>query len=244
MPHMFRNKHKPICDVCWRTDVQEAPTHSIAIVADILRASTNIVTIFGQGAKQLAAVRDIEEARALAHTHQGLLVGERHNRIIEGFHYGNSPAQLQQVDLKEKTIILTSTNFPHALHAARKARMILIGALVNLDAVSEKAYQLAMDHRCNITLMLAGEPSEKHAFEDLYFGGRVIMSLGDRVERTEASRGTVERTRGVSPQEACQTSIHAGELIEEGFVDDVDLAFDLNCTPIVPQFRDNWITVV
>ncbi len=238
---MNDKKHKPICDVCWRTDTQEAPAHSIAIVADILRASTNIVTIFGQGAKRLAAVRNIEEARALAHAHQGLLVGERHNRIIEGFHYGNSPAQLQQVDLKDQTLILTSTNFPHALHAARHARTILIGALVNLDAVCEKAFQKALEHRCNITLMLAGEPSEKHAFEDLYFGGRVIVSLGERVERTDAAQVTAETIQGVSPQEARKTSIHARELIDDGFTDDVDLAFDLNRIPVVPRTRDCWI---
>ena len=66
--------------------------------------------------------------------------GERLGDRIDGFDIGNSP--LEYRDLAGRRIITTTTNGTIALRACEKAERVLVGALLNLDAlVAEIAHR-------------------------------------------------------------------------------------------------------
>lgn len=234
---------KPRVDVRWRTDGQQVDKGNVAIVVDVLRACTNLITAFSMGAKRCRVTAGTGEARELARTTDAILMGERDNQKINGFDYGNSPVQLEQQKIDNSTIIFTSTNFPSALAAAGEASNVLLGALVNLSAVCEKAANLAINSDADITLMLAGEHSQRHAAEDYYFAGRAAPVLAATCSLDSSAQQALVAARGRSPEDIMSLSPHARQLARQGFGKDVEFAMAVDRFDIVPTFRNGWITL-
>ena len=234
---------RPLLDIKWRTDGELAKEGDIIIVVDILRASTTIVTLCSMGAKKLFFTTDIGEARLLAKSFNGILIGERNNKKINGFDLGNSPLELNPDIVKNSTIVFTSTNFPYALYAARGGSKILIGALINVSAVCMQAFNLAKDDNSNITLMLAGEPSEKHAKEDYIFAGKFISILKDKCSLTTSAQIAYSENEGKSIDYLMSQSVHANELIADGFEEDVKYASKIDQFDIVPEISNSWLSI-
>ena len=236
-----RHSSKPILDVRWRPDGQTVGSNEVAIVVDVLRGSTTIVTALSLGATAVLATTDVDEARRLAREQDAILIGERKNQRIEGFDFGNSPVDLQADRLRSHRVVFSSTNFPFALQAAADAAVVLIGALVNVTAVSRAALQIAQRSRAGIAIVLAGEPSEPHAKEDYYFAGSAAKALDGPCLLSAEAEEAAAFARRHSPAEAIGQSIHAQELIRDGFREDVTFAFQLDRLNVVPRLRDGWI---
>ena len=64
-----------------------------------------------------------------------MLGGERRGKRIEGFDLGNSPAEYTPEAVGGRRVFITTTNGTRALHHARLARRVVVGAFVNLSAV-------------------------------------------------------------------------------------------------------------
>lgn len=108
----------------------------IAVIIDVLRASTTIAWALQAGAAGVAACAEVDEARALgAGRDDVLLGGERGGLRIEGFDLGNSPAEYTAAAVRGRTIAFTTTNGTRALRRAEGAQRVVVGALVNLGAV-------------------------------------------------------------------------------------------------------------
>lgn len=229
---------QPTVRLRWRMDGEQADPGSIAIVVDVLRASTTITTALARGAAEIAVKREVEDAFALARESGGLLIGERGSLKIDGFDFCSSPAELDGQDLTGRRIIFTSTNFPHALHAARQASEILIGAVVNVSAVADRAAELAGRAGADICIMLAGEPVEAHAMEDYFFAGLAAGRLADRCTLDEDAQRAVRDVGKLAPAEVAARSKHAIELIELGMRRDVEFALTADRFEIVAVLRD------
>ncbi|MDQ3644584.1 MAG: 2-phosphosulfolactate phosphatase, partial [Actinomycetota bacterium] len=67
---------------------------TVALVVDVLRASSTIVAALAVGFERVLCVGDVEGARRLKGPGR-VLAGERKCRPIEGFDYGNSPGEFQ-----------------------------------------------------------------------------------------------------------------------------------------------------
>src|SRR6185437_11899999 len=112
----------------------------VGIVVDVLRATSTICQALASGYRRVLCCAEIEEARALAAS-QGpaKLAGERPLESIEGFDFGNSPAELEGQAAAE-TLILTTTNGTRLLvAAAERFDRVYVGSLLNLDAVAAAA---------------------------------------------------------------------------------------------------------
>jgi 2-phosphosulfolactate phosphatase len=227
--------------VRWRADNQQADKGDVAIIVDVLRACTNLITAFSMGAKRCKVSADVGEARRLAGTTDAILIGERHNEKMEGFDYGNSPLELEQQKIENSTIIFTSTNFPHALSAAGQASYVLLGALVNLSAVCERALSLAIRSDSNIALMLAGELCQSYAVEDYYFAARASTILSTSCVVDASAQKAINAAGNRSKQDIISLSLHARELIDAGFEADVRYAFVIDKFDIVPRLVQGWI---
>ncbi|MEM0134618.1 MAG: 2-phosphosulfolactate phosphatase [Thermoplasmatales archaeon] len=107
--------------------------YGIPVVADIFRATSNIVTMMMKGAKEVVPVDNVNAAYALQKEGY-LLFGENNLAPIEGFNYGNSPTETSSLDLDGKKIVLKTTNGSEAIVKAGEGA--LIGSFLNITSLS------------------------------------------------------------------------------------------------------------
>lgn len=107
-----------------------------AVIIDVFRAFTVSCYLVANGAKRIYPVRTIEEALRLKKLNPGfILIGERHEKMCEGFDYGNSPTHLLKVNLQGKSIIHTTSSGTMGISNAVNASEILTGSFVNAKAI-------------------------------------------------------------------------------------------------------------
>ena len=105
-----------------------------AVVFDILRATSSMVTAFAHEVVEIIPAETIEEAHSLKAKHpEALLGGERGGVRIEGFDLGNSPLEYRK-KVAGQRIITTTTNGTIALRACDHAHEVLAAAFLNLGA--------------------------------------------------------------------------------------------------------------
>jgi 2-phosphosulfolactate phosphatase len=150
---------------------------STVIIVDQLRASTTIATALAAGAECVMPFAEVDEtlaaARALGRQNV-LLGGERGGKRIPGFDLGNSPAEYTPERIAGRRILFTTTNGARALHHARGARRILVGAAVNCTAVAQ-----AVAPGADVAILCAGTDGVI-AFEDRLAGGAIVEALARR----------------------------------------------------------------
>jgi len=156
----------------------------IAVVIDVLRASTTIITALAHGAAGVRPVLTVEVARALAASFGSgsdsgvLLGGERGGLRIDGFDLGNSPLEYSRARVAGRQIVITTTNGTAALDACTAASEVLIGAIVNRAAVAARARELAVAQGTStIHLVCAGTDGEVTE-EDLLTAGAILDAAG------------------------------------------------------------------
>ncbi len=115
----------------------EEMTDGTVVVIDVLRAATTICHALEAGAAEVIPCAEVEEARAAAASMPGEVVlgGEREGLPIEGFDLGNSPREYTPERVAGKTLVFTTSNGTRALHHARLAERVYLGAFVNAAAL-------------------------------------------------------------------------------------------------------------
>ena len=152
---------------------EQACAGGIAVVIDVLRASTTIITALANGAKQVKTVRSLETAHSLAGS-DTLLGGERGGHKPALFHFGNSPYEYTRENVSGQMIVFSTTNGTAALHACESASEILIGGIINRSAVALNSYRLSKQlNDCDIHLVCAGTDG-KITEEDLLGAGAIL----------------------------------------------------------------------
>ncbi len=130
-------------------------TNSLVVVIDVLRASSTITTALAEGARRIIPVFSLEEARKRAgnyHPDEVLLGGERNGKKIPGFDLGNSPLEYRSQKIKNKIILLSTTNGVKAINQVTKAKKIIIGCFLNIQAV----IQYCQSYSKEVLLVCAG----------------------------------------------------------------------------------------
>jgi len=182
----------------------EAPT---GIVIDVIRATSTICQALASGYERVFCTAEVEEARALrGELGAGVLGGERKNVLIPGFDLGNSPREF--LEPRGETLVLTTTNGTRAIvAAAAAAEEVLVGSLLNLDAVARAAGELGSD----VEVVCAGLQGG-FTLDDAYCAGRIAELVGG--ERTDAAEAAVRLARSfasaVEGLRACGNPLHAG----------------------------------
>jgi 2-phosphosulfolactate phosphatase len=166
------------CHDLYQRLAANACTGGIAIVIDVLRASTTIVTALAHGAARVVPVAAIDDARRLAAELRpaALLGGERGGVRLPGFDLGNSPLEYSAARVTGRTVVITTTNGTAALAASRGACEILVGAIVNRTAVAEAVRRLARDGD-DVHLVCAGTDGLVSA-EDVLAAGAILDAAG------------------------------------------------------------------
>ncbi len=122
--------------------------NSVAIVVDVLRASSSIVTLLDRGS-QSVGVAESPEAALKAVKSSGrvkpVLCGEVGGLPPYGFDHGNSPSEFSRLDFSGRHIVMSTTNGTNAIRACREAGTTLIGALLNANAVVRTSLDMLGD---------------------------------------------------------------------------------------------------
>ena len=150
----------------------------IAVVIDILRATTVMAHALAAGAERIHPCLEVDEAFDLAAKlgPDALLAGERKGLPIEGFRFGNSPASFTPASCGGRPIVMTTTNGTKALLAALEADRLFVGSFVNRTATHE-ALRLAAEGR-PIHLICAGTDGLS-SLEESLFAGAVVAGCSD-----------------------------------------------------------------
>ena len=136
----------------------------VAVVIDVFRAFSVESYAFARGAAYSFPVAEIDEARALKHSHpEAILLGERHAKPLPGFDCGNSPTELERFDLRGRVLIHTTHSGTQGLANALAADEVITGALVNCAAIVR--YLKALGPK-RITLVRMGHEARARSDED------------------------------------------------------------------------------
>lgn len=149
----------------------------VAVVLDVLRATTVMVHALAAGCEAVIPCGEIEEARreaAALPVGSGLLSGERHGLPINGFDLGNSPASFTPERCRGKTLVMTTTNGTRAILASLEAERVLIGAFPNFAATLQALHL----ERRDVHLVCAGTDGAI-SLEDGLLAGAIAQHLKD-----------------------------------------------------------------
>ncbi len=225
-----------------------------AVIIDVLRASSTIITALHNSAGRVVPCGTPEEAmrvRSDAAPGTVLLGGERGGVRINGFDLGNSPAEYGPETVGGRTVAFTTTNGTKALLAAASAQTILIGAFLNRRALAERLQQ---EHRPT-HLICAGTDGVVTG-EDVLFAGAVVSELlqtadgiGDSPPHWSLNDSAViamnhwtmamsdSRSSPVSQLELILRETRGGRnLTDLGYDSDIELCSRLDCIASVPEY--------
>ncbi len=154
------------------TPAEEASA-PVAIVVDVMRATSTIAQALAAGFERVLCCKEIDEARRLRAEIAGSVVGGERNAVrIEGFDVGASPREF--LEARAETLILSTTNGTAAiLGAAARCGVVLLGSLLNLDALVREVRERGED----VAILCAGFKGA-FALDDAYCAGRIVQELG------------------------------------------------------------------
>jgi 2-phosphosulfolactate phosphatase len=145
-----------------------------AVVFDVLRATSSMITGLASGVEAIIPVRTVAEARKLKLDNSDLLLaGERDGLPLEGFDLGNSPEEFEQI--KGRRVVMTTTNGTVAIQAMKVAAKVLIGSLLNIDALADYLFR----HRPRSLLLVCAGTGEEFSLEDAIGAGALVARLPD-----------------------------------------------------------------
>ncbi len=216
-----------------------------ALVIDVLRASTSIVTALANGCAGVVPVSDPVEARERAAAIPGaLLAGERRGEPQACYDLRNSPLEFTEARVGGRLVFLTTSNGTGALLAVRPAAAIAVAALVNLSAVAAWAVAAGRD----VVVTCAGERGAR-SLEDEVCAGLLVERLLATAPGASAgpeARAAADRARPYAADlpRLARDSSWARHLSSRGRAHDVAACLALDAFTLVPVYRADVDKVV
>ena len=203
----------------------------VGIVIDVLRATSTMTQALAAGYRRVLCCSEVDEARAIAAAEGGaVLAGERKTVRIDGFDFGNSPREF--LEPAAETVVLTTTNGTRLLlAAAARCKLVLVGSLLNLDAVVREAAAAGSD---DVAVLCAGVQGEL-AMDDAYVAGRMAAALGGGPTDSSAAAMRLAGSFATS-EEGLGASQSARNLHASGLDDDIAWCARESVLDVVPRF--------
>ena len=203
----------------------DARATSVAVVIDVLRATTTATQALAAGYRRVLCVDSLE--RALRCRAAGrVLAGEQHGKRPCGFDLGNSPAEVARENAEE-LVLATTNGAPTIVEAAHRAPVVLLACLLNLDAVRSRLAGADVQIVCSGTYGAT-------ALEDVYVAGRLSALLEGR--RTDAALVAEAVARAwPNAYEPLAASANAQALVAAGLGDDIAFCARESVLGIVPR---------
>lgn len=192
-----------------------------------MRATSSIAQALAGGYQRVLCCAEIDDALALKDElgDEAITGGERDAQRVDGFDAGASPREF--LEPRAETLILSTTNGTRSIVAAVEAcDEVVLGALVNLDAVAGYAKARWVD----VTVLCAGYKGE-FAIDDAYCAGRILRATGgEPTDAAEAARVIADRFPHATD------GINARTYGPPGLEEDVAFVAQVSLLDVVPRF--------
>ena len=215
----------------------------VAIVIDVLRASSTITQALVNGAREVVPVSTPAEAGELA-VKAGradvVLGGERDGKLIEGFDLGNSPFEYSNDRVNGRTVIFASTNGSPALVRAKSAELVTIGCFNNYSAVTSSARECGLD----VAIICSGR-NGKYSLEDFVCAGKIVEGLSTQQNSiaNDGAQGSLDLFRYYRSQisDVVRNCYHGKYLSGLGFDSDLEHCAKVDIHQVVPTLIEGKI---
>jgi 2-phosphosulfolactate phosphatase len=216
---------------------------AVVVIIDIFRATSTITAALHNGAKCIVPVASVAECIELGTTiPNSITAGERDGKVAEGLQHGNSPLEYPTEFIKDKTLILTTTNGTRLLHMVEDASAIIIGSFLNLDAVCE--YLVASGKK---VLLGCASWKDRLNIEDTLFAGAVVSKIGSHFsincDSARMARYLYEQSGGSNFIDFLKDSSHYRRLSGFGLVHDMEYCVTPDLHPVVPYLKGAEIVI-
>ncbi len=221
---------------------------TIAVVADVLRATSTIVTALANGCQYVMPTKTVEDARKAADSFERkkiILGGERKGQKINGFDFGNSPQEYTRDAVANKIVITTTTNGTKALVHAADAEQTLVLSFLNLAAIAEYLLQ----HPTDISAIAAGIYGD-FSIEDSICCGYLIDQLVAKAPNDfvldKAAEHVLDTTKEYKHdiEKLLHESPHGHFLDDLGYASDLSVCAQLDACSIVPIYAAGQIRIL
>ncbi len=153
----------------------------LVVVIDVLRASSSITTALASGASEVIPVYLPGEARKKSkkfRPDEVFLCGERNGEKLANFDLGNSPLEYNNSRVKEKIILLTTTNGIRTIELVQKAKEVIIGCFLNIQTI----VQYCNSYVGKVLLVCAGDRGNV-SLEDTVCAGMMMSLFENRSQK-------------------------------------------------------------
>ncbi len=239
------NVEKPSLEVCLSPALLHLydTNDAVVVIIDIFRATSTITAALHNGARCVIPVASVAECITIGESLPGsITAGERDGKIAPGLQYGNSPLEYPAGFIKDKTLVLTTTNGTRLLHMVEGASSIVIGSFLNLGALC--AYLLGQKKR---VLLGCASWKDKFNLEDTLFAGAVATALQHDFEvkddSARAAKHLYQCAQGNHLIEFLKDSSHYKRLSKYGLEHEMEYCVTPDLHPVVPYLKGREIVV-
>jgi len=213
---------------------------TVAVVIDVLRATTVITTALENGAAACYPVTEVEEAKTLADAmkaeHPGrkvLLSGERGALLIPGFDLANSPLEFTPDIVTDAHIAMTTSNGTRALVVARAAEKVYVACLRNAAAVAN-----AIKHYEKVLLVCSGTADHADISDSMAAAVIIheLINLGIPLQMGDLAMMCHSFYDPDTFEQRIRNSFHGQRLLALGLEDDLDYCCKVNVSNIVATY--------
>jgi 2-phosphosulfolactate phosphatase len=217
----------------------------VAVVIDVLRATSVMVHALDAGAIAIYPCLEIEDAQQLANTfpiNSRVLAGERQGLPIEGFDFGNSPGSFTKATVGGKAVVMTTTNGTKAILAAQEAERILIASFLNLGATLR-----VLRHETRPIHLIASGTNGLVSWEDTLLAGAIAAGLPRPHGGNDETVAAIAAWAGCQGQplvEVLGRGMGGRRVTEIGLTADLALAAEIDRFDLVAELDRNPLRVV
>jgi 2-phosphosulfolactate phosphatase len=218
----------------------------VVIVLDILFATTTMVAVLANGAREVVPVLDEAAARAcaLGFARDGcVLAGELYAETLPGFAHP-APLALIEHGVRDKTVVYSTTNGTVAMTDAAGAARIYCGALLNARRLVE---HIVANHARETVLILCSGSGNNFNYEDFYGAGCFVDRFSEvmkNVDLSDAARAARDLYRQARLPQAFYECRVGAMMVKRGLRREVDYACQVDSLPVVAVLEDGRVRLV
>lgn len=215
---------------------------AIVVIVDILRATSAICTAFMNGVQKIIPVATLEEAQE--YKNNGYLVAAERDGIVRDFaDFGNSPYNFTRERIEGKDIVYSTTNGTNSITMASSNYKVIIGAYLNISAVSE----FIKSNKRDVIIFCAGWKNKFNLEDSLFAGALSELILTDNNFSTicDSTNASLDLWQIAKKDliNYIEKAAQRHRLKKNNLDDVIEYCHTFNLTSKIPFFKDNYLTI-